>query len=53
MTNVGDTSRCMKCGKKIIVIRDMRIGSGLRAGLWIHAGTLRRAFQTHIPVPPS
>lgn len=51
MVQEGDVSRCMKCGGKIIAISDPRQIS-LTAGLWVHLNGFRRAFGTHVPVPP-
>jgi hypothetical protein len=49
---VGDRSRCLRCGGKIIIIDHPGIIS-LDIGLWVHVGTLRRAFSTHPAVGPS
>ena len=49
MTAVGDVSRCMKCGGKIVVIKDPTVIS-LDAGLWVHVSAVRRAFG-HAVVP--
>jgi len=51
MTKVGDVSRCLRCGGKIIAISDPRVIS-LTAGLWVHQSGLRRLFTNHAPVPP-
>lgn len=49
---VGDRSRCLRCGGKILLINHPRIIS-LNTGLWVHVGAWRRAFGTHPAVGPS
>lgn len=49
---VGDRSRCLRCGGKIVLISHPRIIS-LNTGLWVHVGALRRSFGTHPAQGPS
>lgn len=49
---VGDRSRCLRCGGKIVLIKHPRIIS-LTAALWVHQGALRRNFGTHPAQGPS
>lgn len=43
---VGDRSRCLRCGGKIILISHPRIIS-LVTGMWIHEGLIRRNLGGH------
>lgn len=49
---VGDRSRCLRCGGKIMLIRHPRIIS-LNTGLWVHAGRVRQIIATHPAEGPS
>jgi hypothetical protein len=43
---VGDRSRCLRCGGKIVLIDHPTIIS-LDLGMWIHEGAFRRNFGGH------
>lgn len=49
---VGDRSRCLRCGGKIVLISHPRIIS-LNTGLWVHVSAVRRNFGMHPAVGPS
>lgn len=51
MLAIGDRSRCLKCGAKIVLISHPRIIS-LTAALWVHESGLRRSFAMHPAVGP-
>ena len=50
--NIGDRSRCLHCGGKIVLIAHPRIIS-LNTGMWIHSGAVRRAASAHAAVGPT
>lgn len=50
--NVGDRSRCLQCGGKIVLINHPHVIS-LRTGAWVHVGALRRGLGLHPAVGPS
>jgi hypothetical protein len=52
MPRLGDRSRCMRCGGKIVLISDPRVIS-LTAAVWVHESAVRRFVGSHAPVPPS
>jgi hypothetical protein len=43
---VGDRSRCLRCGGKIVLISHPTIIS-LDLGMWVHESALRRNFGSH------
>lgn len=49
---VGDRSRCLRCGGKIVLTKHPRIIS-LTAGPWVHSGAIRRGFSSHFAEGPS
>lgn len=49
---VGDRSRCLRCGGKIMIIHHPSIIS-LDTGVWVHIGFVRRNFTTHPAVGPT
>lgn len=46
MSAVGDRSRCLRCGGRIVLIKHPHIIS-LGLGLWVHEGALRRTLGGH------
>lgn len=49
---LGDRSRCLKCGGKIVLVDDSRVIS-LDQAVWVHAGKLRRFAGTHAAEGPT
>jgi DNA-directed RNA polymerase subunit RPC12/RpoP len=49
---VGDRSRCLRCGGKIILINHPSIIS-LDLGLWVHESATRRMLSAHAAHGPS
>ena len=49
---VGDRSRCLRCGGKIVLIDHPRI-IALDVGLWVHESALRRLTANHPAEGPS
>lgn len=48
---IGDRSRCLRCGGKIVLVSHPRIIS-LNTGLWVHSGSVRRFAATHAAEGP-
>lgn len=49
---LGDRSRCLRCGGKIVLVDDWRVIS-LTAAVWVHEGFLRRNWGGHAAVGPT
>lgn len=49
---LGDRSRCLQCGGKIVLVDDWRVIS-LDQAVWVHKGSIRRAFSNHPAVGPT
>lgn len=52
MPAVGDRSRCLRCGAKIVLVPEWRFIT-ISHGVWVHAGALRRNLSAHAAEGPS
>lgn len=50
--SIGDRSRCLDCGAKIVLVPEWRFIT-ISHGVWVHESALRRNFGRHPARGPS